>query len=563
MNGSRTYALTVAITLVFLLFAPEIAASAEIKLDADRISFEETSGVAIAEGDVKISNEEITVLAPYMEYDSSTESVRAASTAEGGVTLMSAGTRINGEKLDYNLSTRRGIFTKPNGRVEAFFVKGASIEVMPLSDVTRYSPKGGASAEEQAAKWSGAVITTCNYPHPHYRLEAKELSVIPNRRIVIRKPKVYLGETLIFTYPFDFVSNIGAKSRFNKRSIFPKIGYESDKGVGIGLSGPFVWDTGELGLEAIWWSQNIWEGGALLQQEVLPGVTAFGNLARTHDKDRDETLWRSKWGFWYDGDWQFEAAWSERELVTVEKSAGRDSRYVVWRKPELNIVSPWIDDRAASGRYRLMGSWGKYEDASSGGGQPSIERYGAGVQIEGSFGNQSKNFEPFYNAIYWYYNYGSSESTESGTQQIANAMLGAKWKLGDFDMESAYLRRWVWGQSPMLWDSYEPREDVYQQIGVTIPTGSPDFWWRLALRGAYSLKDDTMAEMLYKVLYNQHCLQWEVIYRDDMSGDDNWVGLKLTINAYPDSSVHLVGSDPFEPSTASDKFVPDFIKRRP
>ncbi|MDR1019915.1 MAG: hypothetical protein LBL73_04070 [Synergistaceae bacterium] len=560
VKGTHTYILVAAVTAALLLLSPRCLMAAEVNLDADRISYEDTTGVATAEGDVKISNDEITVLAPYMEYDSSNQSVRAVSTPDGGVTLMSAGNRINGERLDYNLTTRRGVFTRPNGRVDAFFVKGESIEVMPLSDVTGKKAASGSETEDLAARWSGAVITTCNYPHPHYRLEARELSVIPDRRVIIRKPKVFLGETLVFTYPFDFVSNIDGKSRLNKRSVFPKIGYESGKGMGIGISGPFVWDTGELDIEAIWWSENIIEGEAFVRQQVAPGLTAFARLAREHDKDRDQTRWRPKWGFWYDHGWQFEAAWSQRELVTLEKRAGSDSRYVVWRKPELNFVSPWIDDAASHGRYRFMGSWGKYEDVTSGVTSPVVERYGAGVQIEGTLENQSLNFQPFYNAIYWYYGY---DAQESRTQQIADAVLGARWKLGNFDMESAYVRRWVWGDSPMSWDSYDPREDVYQQVAVTLPTGNPDFWWQLALRGAYSVKDETLDEMLYKVVYNQHCLQWEVIYRDDRSGNDNWMGLNLTINAYPESSVRLAGTDPFNPAKAPDEFVPDFIKQLP
>jgi LPS-assembly protein len=548
--------------LIFLLFTPgTLPAAQEIKLDADRITFEETTGVATAEGDVKISNEEVMLSAPYVAYDSVTQSVRASSTPEGSVVFTSAGKRINGEKLDYNLLTRRGVFTRPNGRVDAFYVKGESIEVMPVSDVIGKKAADSEETEELAGRWSGVVVTTCNYPHPHYRLEAKELSVIPGRRVIIRRPKVFLGETLIFTYPFDFVTNIGDGLRRGKRAIFPKFGYESGKGTGIGLSGPFVWDTGALDLEFIWWSEDIWEGEALLQQEVAPGMTAFARLARQHDKDRGDTLWRPKWGLWYErGGWQFEAAWSERELVQMEKYAGHDSRYVVWRKPELNVVTPWIDDTASYGRFRFLGSWGKYEDVTSGGDSPTVERVGAGVQLSGSFQSESPNFKPFYNTVYWHYGY---DGTESETQQILDAVVGASWKLGSFDMESAYLRRWAWGQSPMEWDNYEPREDIYHQIGMRIPTGSQDFWWNIAVRGAYSIKNDSIDEMLYKVLYNQHCLQWELIYRDDMAGDDNWLGLKLTINAYPESGLRLTGSDPFDPASAPDKLVPDFINDRP
>ena len=559
ITHSRSFAFILTAALALLLFIPgPLAASQEIKLDADRIMFEETTGVATAEGDVRISNENMNLTAPYVEYDSSTQSVKASSNLDGSVIFLSGANRISGEKLDYNLATRRGVFTRPNGRVDAFYVKGESIEVMPVSDVIGKKTRDSEEIEELAGRWSGVVVTTCSYPDPHYRLEAKELSVIPGRRVVIRRPKVFLGDTLIFTYPFDFVANISDNARYRKQAIFPRLGYESGKGAGIGLSGPFVWDTGALDLEFIWWSENIWEGEALLQQEIAPGATAFARFARLHDKDSGDTLWRPKWGLWYErAGWQVEAAWSERELMQIEKSAGRDSRYVVWKKPELNIVSPWIADAASSGRFRLLGSWGKYEDVTSGGSQPTVERIGAGIQINGTFESASPNFAPFYNAIYWHYGY---DGPESESQQVLDAVVGARWKLGGLDMESAYLRRWAWGQSPMEWDSYDPREDVYQEIGLRIPTGSDDFWWNIAVRGAYSIKDDSLEEMLYKVLYNQHCMQWEIIYRDDRAGDDDWIGLKLTINAYPESGIRLTGADPFDPASAPDKLTPAFIR---
>jgi LPS-assembly protein len=544
------------LTLLLAFDAPGEAAE-EIKLDADKISFEESTGVATAEGNVRISGEEIKLVAPYVEYDSLNQNVRAVSTPEGSVTFISGGRRVNGERLDYSLTSRRGMLTMPNGRVDAFYVKGDSIEVMPASDVT--GRKTASGDEDLAATWRGAVITTCSYPEPHYRLESKEMTILPGRRIVIRKPKIYLGETLLFTYPFDYTLFTDSRSRFDRQAIFPKIGYESDKGVGIGISGPLVWDSGSLNIEALWWSENIWEGEAFLSQSVALGLTAYGSIRREYDKDSQIALWRPLWGLEYDWNgWLFDIRWSERELVSIEKNAGADSRYVVWKDPEASIVSPWFNDAAASGKFRLLGSWGRYEDVSSGGYQSIAERIGAGVQIYGEFGSTREKFQPFYNALYWYYSY-DDDIQES--QQILDTVFGVRWKIGNFDMESAYLRRWTWGDSPMLWDDYNPREEVYQQVGVILPTKSPDDWWKLAVRGAYSIDGNELAEMAYKAIYNQHCLQWEMIYRDDLRGGDDWLGLKLTINAYPESGLRLMGGELFDPAKAPDSLAPDSVRK--
>jgi LPS-assembly protein len=544
------------VSLLCLLAAGVAAHAAdEIKLDADMISFEESTGVATAEGNVRISNGEMRIVAPYVEYDSLNQNVRANSSPDSSVTLISAGNRISGERLDYNITTRRGLFTKPNGMVESFYVKGDSIEVMPLSDLKGHKSEG----EDTAAIWSGVVITTCNHTDPHYRLEARELTVTPGRRVIIRKPKIFLGDTQVFSYPFDYVVHIVDSSRFDRQALFPRLGYESSKGAGIGVYGPLVWDTGSLNLGVTWWSDDIWEWEALLNQQVAPGLTVFGNLERTNDRDRDTSEWRPGWGLDYElGGWFFEALWSQRELVTLEKSAGVDSRYVLWRKPEMSIASPWFDDVAWGGRFRCFGTWGRYEDASGAESLPTVERSGAGVQVSGEFGGDAERFQPFYNSVYWYYNY---DDADLDSQQILDAVLGVRWRLGEFEMESSYLRRWTWGNSPMTWDDYEDREEVYQQIGITIPTRSSELWWKLAVRGAYDIPGEKMAEMAYKAIYNQHCLQWELTFRDDMKGSDDWLGLKLSINAYPESGVRLVGTELFDPSTAPDDLTPVSARR--
>jgi LPS-assembly protein len=544
------------LSLIFILSVHSAARAAdEIKLDADRISYDESTGIATAEGNVNVSNEEVRLVAPYVEYDSLNQKVRALSTRDGTVTFTSAGKRINCERVDYDIVSRKGVMTSPNGKADAFYVKGRTIEVMPVSSIRGEKIKSGQN-DDMAAVWTGAVVTTCNHTDPHYRLEAKDLTVIPGKRIIIKKPRVYFGNTLLFTYPFDYVVPIGDRSKFDRQYIFPKIGYESDKGVGIGISGPIMWDTGALNMEVVWWSDDIWEGEALLTQQIAEGLTAYGSVARKFDVDRDANEWRPSWGVQYERKgWTFDVGWSQRELVTLEKMAGEDSRYIVWRKPETNIISPWFDDAAAAGQFRLFASWGKYEDATSGGAGPETERIGAGIQLRGEFGGERTGFRPFYNALYWYYRY---DDDILDSQQLLDAVFGIRWELSSIDMETAYLRRWKWGSSPMAWDDYAQREEIYQQLSVKIPTKSQELWWELSMRGAYSIESDELAEMAYKAIYNQHCLRWELIYRDDRrGGNDDWVGLKLVINAYPESGIRLAGEDLFEPSSAPDKLVPN------
>ncbi|GHV52778.1 organic solvent tolerance protein OstA [Synergistales bacterium] len=557
------------VILILVIFAPLPASAAEdIKLDADSISFEETTGVATASGNVRVTESDLKLTAPYVEYDSANQNVTALSTQEGGVAVSVGGRLLNGERLDYNMLTRRGVMTNPNGREGAFYVKGAAIEVMPLSEMgSKYK---AAESDDIGAFWKSVSVTTCNYPDPHYRLEAEQLRVIPGYSVIIGKPKVYLGKTMIFKYPFDYLIRIKKRGKYREHYLFPKFGYDSDKGAGIGFMAPIAWDSGSLTVEAVAWTKGIWEGEAVLNQQIAEGLTAYASVSRGYDTNKGETLLRPGWGLEYERNgWLIGAGWSQRELVTTEKTAGRDEDYTVWREPELYISSPWLDDVAAGGKFRVFGTWGKYEDTT----YESIkaERYGLGAQVyrELPSDKSSLNIRPFYNVVYRYFGYDDAVFDK---QQILDAALGAHWNIGKFSMETSYLRRWVWDASPMWWDDYRPRKDIYQTIGLKLPAKSSDYWWELSVRGAYSIIESELAEMVYSVSYNQHCLNWNLLYRDDKLWNDDWLGFKLTINAYPDSGLRLTGSELFEPSrlrgpehihTSNEPVLPGESQERP
>ena len=549
--------------LIVLLFLASCAHAApgqdadRVQLDADRISFEESSGIAEAEGDVRISNAEMKLLAPFAKYDSGSQQISANSSPEKPVVLISGGRQLNGESLNYNLLTKRGTLTNPSGKIDELYVKGDVIQVMPLEELSKKKSKKKSpdSREELAGRWLKTSVTTCGEANPHYRIETKELVVIPGKRVIIKKPRVYLGKHLVFVNPFDYILPANKDSKYGKAKFLPKLGHEQSKGAGAGISIPYAWESGSLYMDALSWSKGLWEGEARLDQELPGGVHAWGLLKREYDKDRRLTLWRPQWGFDYSrSGWDFDVKWSQREIASVRKRSGTETRYVLWRKPEINVKSQWQKDAASPGYYRLMGTWGRYEDATNGQ-APDVERLGAGVQLYGEFKTGSGSITPFYNTTYWYYRYNDDKFEN---HQILNGIFGVRWGVGNVGLETAYLRRWTWGGSPMEWDNYEPLEEVYQQVGIRIPANSKkQVWWEFKARGAYSITDDKLSEMVYKVAYDQHCLLWEAVYRDDLIADDDWVGLKLTIKAYPEHGTRLTGQELFDPFMSPDKLPVD------
>ncbi|MDR1137718.1 MAG: hypothetical protein LBK91_05285, partial [Synergistaceae bacterium] len=218
---------------------------------------------------------------------------------------------------------------------------------------------------------------------------------------------------------------------------------------------------------------------------------------------------------------------------------------VLERKPEVYVSSPWFNDAAVGGHFRVFGIWGEYQDKKWGDSN-SYSRSGIGVQIKGQPGAK-KNFTPFYDATYTNFMY---DDDDSDAQAVLNARVGLLWETEKFDFKTAYLRQFVWGDSPLLWDDYEERDEIYQEVGLRIPTKSEDYFWRLGARAAYDLADKDLAEMVYKIEYTQHCLIWEAIFRDDRRGGDDWIGLSLSIKDLPSGGLRLFGNsdnDLFDP----------------
>jgi LPS-assembly protein len=539
--------------LLFLLFSPDVSRAAEngeIRLDADSISYEESTGVAVAEGNARATDGDMLVTAPRMEYYSAARTVAAFASPAGRVVLVTEGKRVEGDRLDYDLVTRKGTMTRPDGKVDLYYVRGGSVDIMPKSKIParRRQPGADEAADENedlAALWKDAVCTTCGLSHPHYRLRARSVTVYPGNKMILHGAQVYVGRFLVMASPFDIAISL-RKDRAGQK-IFPKLGYDSEKGVGLGISSGFGWRGGSLALDFIGWSEGIFEMDALAVHEIAAGLSVYGGMRRAYDKDLDETAWRPRWGASYAWKgWTLSAGWTKHELLSVERRAGEVLRYELERKPEISLYSPWYGEKIAGGRFRVFGLWGSYRDTRGGVSDASYTRTGLGFQTTGEPWSK-KGFTPFYNATYQHFNYdGVTDS-----QKVLDARLGLLIEAGSFDFSAAYLRQWVWGRSPLRWDNHGDRDELYHEIGFRVPAKNPDYSWKLGVRAAYDIAAEELAEMVYKVSYQHHCLVWNAVFRDDVRGDDDWMGLRLSVRDLPNGSIRLFGdndsdlSDPF------------------
>ncbi|MDD3318716.1 MAG: LptA/OstA family protein, partial [Synergistaceae bacterium] len=80
----------------------------EVHIDADSVVYQENTGIATADGNVKVRNKTMRLFAPHVEYNSNNQIMEAFSDQRGNVTLFSGADKLTGEHLTYSLETRRG-----------------------------------------------------------------------------------------------------------------------------------------------------------------------------------------------------------------------------------------------------------------------------------------------------------------------------------------------------------------------------------------------------------------------------------------------------------------------
>ncbi|MDO4988139.1 MAG: hypothetical protein Q4E17_03825 [Synergistes sp.] len=508
----------------------------KIYLDADNLSYGEYDGVAIAEGSVKIRNKNTSLFAPYAEFDSKSNTVDAYSDYRENVVINSAGGTLMGKHLKYNMETGRGVLTQASGKVDQLYVQGNTVKVMPAEDAVKeglIKDKKGKSKEngknkKKVAEWLEVTSTTCDFTKPHYRLVSKKVIVYPGQKTVIKQPKLYIGNTMVMKYPFDFV----AANKKSNTQLIPIIKYDSKKGAGIGIRGPIdLDDFGMLDLGAVYWTQDIWEMSAEYKYTVAKGLEIFGTVDRSYNSDAPEnesTLWRPTWGVKYENNgWNAKLWWAQREKVGNEIFPDYNVDFDVWRDPEFALSTPWFKEHLTNGEIRFFGLWGRYSDNIH---TEYVERLAYGAEYNARPNWNWGVFKPFYGGRYTEYKYYENDNT---SQQVTNAWVGFDYSLGQFDMQSAFA--WQWGDegSPMMWDKYGDRKIFYQKISFPLPFGASWEKWNLSLLGRYDVGGDKFSSLKCVLTYNKHCMSWELWFGQNFTKDETKIGLTFYLNAYP------------------------------
>ncbi|MBQ6972591.1 MAG: hypothetical protein IJP86_09600 [Synergistaceae bacterium] len=513
----------------------------QVILNADRVSFNDETGQAVAEGSAVLTYSDTTIMAERIEYDADSQRVKAMP-LPGEKVVMTNGTRsIRGDQIDYDLQSGEGILSGPATHLsvgehgETLYIYGGEISVVPWELAEERGLVKG-TPQEYMLQWRNVAITTCALEHPHYRLETKQITFIPNRRLIAKKPRVYLGNTYLFTSPLDYVVQL--KRRRVGYSMTPFFSKSEVRGSRGGITGTLGWETGSVSLGLSYSRSSGLEYMLEVEQEINRDFALRVGVEHSWDDVWDEKIWRPYATLMYDrSGWSAHLNWSSNEYISDKKDSYYDYKGRLDRQPELIVWAPWFRNSQYSWS-RIFATIGHYKETLYMMPEEGFEtRYGIGVRNYAE--KRAGDVEFFANTEGVFLMYDGTD------QEMLRSFLGARYKIGVFELGTGYERQYAWGSSAMRWDKYSNRRRIHQR--VRFPIGREVY---LAMRGSYDLFESMIDETFYSVQWDTDCMIWDLHYKNDRtrSGDDS-IGLSIMLKAFPGRSAAFgqkIEVDPFD-----------------
>ena len=238
--------------------------SNEFRIQADHVRVQDRA--TAAEGNVRVEGSDLSVTADSALIDADQIWLRFV----GNVTIGTKDMRTTATRLDINLETREWRATDGRTVVQpTFFAEGVE-EPVYLRAKTIYTPP-----DRNVIKAIGAHATTCSKDHPHYELRSRHVRVIPDNKVVFRKPELRFFGHRVFRYPFNLVLSIDGNDNF----LFPEIGENSVEGKYAKFAYYYVLDENNSGLARLHFTEKRGTGygfdHALSASQQDLGLTVF------------------------------------------------------------------------------------------------------------------------------------------------------------------------------------------------------------------------------------------------------------------------------------------------
>lgn len=220
----------------------------EIPIEIDSLNTRYEGGVAIAEDNVVIHYDEVTIYSDYAQYNPDTRDVLV----RGNVRIYNGGQLFTGERAIYNLETKQLRGSDFSGDQYPF----------------RFSAGTISSTNPKEYLVKDAIFTTSDSSKPDYQIKAKSVRIYPGDRVIFTNATFYLGKLPVFWFPYlwqslqedtSFTITPGFNSIWGAFALgqytFPisdtavgqvRLDLRSTRGIGVGFESRYTYGKNEM-----------------------------------------------------------------------------------------------------------------------------------------------------------------------------------------------------------------------------------------------------------------------------------------------------------------------------
>lgn len=432
--------------LLALLWLRATACADSWQMSADAMDVDRQQ--AQARGSVQVNYNDVVMTADEVQANLTQRTLDAA----GKVSFSQRDRLLSGDRLHYELDARRGWLTAARGRSGRLLFSGDRVDM----------------SERKISARLG-TFTTCDRPHPHYRMTASEILILDQRRVTLKGAQLWYRNRRLLRLP-EISQPIPGRG-VEAQGLVPRSGYASGDGLFAGLR--YVWPLrGDI------------DASVELRATTGRGIRGIGLAER-----------RQSWG-------TITLRASTKYDIGRERISSDDPRtgirtLLVDALPELAVltdrkpVSRWLIGQAhlSAGRYferqTRTQAW-----------RTAVTLFAASQQIPLA---RSVSVSP---GLAWR---GAAFGSHSQSVLVQRVTLqtGQTSRTRPRTVRLSFIRRTAHGQSPFLFDEVEIERELNADALFELSKG-----WRTEAVARYDLDRHNFRDVYLTVGRRVHCLDY-------------------------------------------------------
>ncbi len=161
----------------------ELPSKEPIVVNGDKVEYFHEQKEVIGTGNISITYRDVVLTCEKVQvYLDTREAI-----AEGNVRVTQKGAYFTGERMNYNFDTKKGTILQGYLNASPFYGKAQNVDKI---------------ANKDQFNLNRGYITTCDLEKPHYRLQARQVKVYLDDKIVAKHIVFFLGNTPVLYWPY-------------------------------------------------------------------------------------------------------------------------------------------------------------------------------------------------------------------------------------------------------------------------------------------------------------------------------------------------------------------------